>query len=236
MKKILVSLLVLISALYCFAETVVIDEEFDSDDSNLNALLVNIGDVFYETNRLSLNGSEYAKRMNDWGINGEIGRFESDEDGLFDWIEANIFGLEFGRVNTANNYVLNHSYATYKATGDAKYGNFYFKDLYGPQLNVSLFSFAFTFGSKSGFDWLKMSMDKDFTYKENRIFFDFVLEPYFSINLKHTVKVYASTEFDFPILRVRFVKDPYYEDYRVLWDWFKNDVPVSYRVGTIVFF
>lgn len=231
MKKILIALTLLFSAAFCFAETVVIEDEKGdiSVGRNPDGIVLSLGDIFYYSNRLE------SRYLPTWGFSGEAGHFKSDEDGLFDWVESDTFGLSFGKVDT-DSLSFKNGYSTFTASNDASYGNFYFKNLFGPQLNVAIVSFAFLFGTKAGFDWMKVSTNKDFTYKERRIFADFVLEPYFSVNINRMFKIYASTEWDFSIVRVRFIKDSYYDDYSVKWNWFAGDVPTSYRVGGVFFF
>lgn len=229
MKKLLVALVLLLSSVFCFAETVVIEDEKSGSslfDSKADGVLFSLGDVFYFSNRLD------ASTLPTWGGIGEVGNFKSDEDGLFDWVESETFGLSFGRVESSGKKI-NKSLS---ADGDAKYGNIFIKDVFGPQLNVAIVSFAFLFGTKAGFDWLKVSTSRNFTYKERNIFFDFVIEPYFSVNVNHMIKIYASTEWDLPLFRARFIKDSDRDVYTFQWDWFGDDVPVSYKVGAVFFF
>lgn len=221
----------MISTIFCFAETVVIEDEKSGSLFNRNSdgLEVSFGDVFYYSDRF------FEDTLPTYGFSGEVGHFKSDEDGLFDWVESDTFGLSFGKVDSYNLPIKN-GHESFLIKNDAKYGNFYFKNLFGPQLNIAIVSFACTFGSKVGFDWMKASTNKDFTYKEKRIFLDFVIEPYVSVNINHMIKIYAATEWDFSILKVRFIKNSYYGDYDAKFKWFENDIPTSYRIGAVFFF
>ena len=230
MKKKLIACVLLISTMLCFAETVVVeDEERDSVlKKDANGLVIELGEVFYNSKRLD------SWQLPAWGGSGEIGIFTSDEDGLFDWVKLNTFGLCFGRIDS-DNLAFKNSGNSFVANGDGNYGNFYVKNLSGPQLNLSIVSFAFLFGSKAGFDWLKVGGNKDFTYKERRIFVEFAVEPYVSVNISRSIKIYASTEGDLPVLRIRFMRNSYYDDYDIRWTCFKNDIPTTYNIGCVFF-
>lgn len=240
MKKIILILLLALASTFAFSETVVLSEDVKEEDNA--GLLITVGDLFYYTNRFDeyKNKNRYADDLYANGFTAEIGMFNSDEDGLFDFVSSHTFGFTAGRVNTEDNYAWNDHSISYYAGNDAKFGNIYFKDMFGPQINFFVLSAGLLFGSNVGFDWLKMDADCNFrkyeyTYKEKRLYFDFAFQPYISFNVKHIVKIVLATEFDFPIVRARFIKDAYYGDYRFRFDWFGNDVPTSYKVGAVLF-
>ena len=175
------------------------------------------------------------------GFSFEIGLFNSDEDGLFDLVTSHTFGFSSGKINTYNNYSWKDSYTSFKAGNNAKFSNFYFKDMFGPQINFFILSAGVLLGSNIGFDWLKMEADAlnikdDYIYKERRIFLDFAVQPYISVNIKRFAKIYLATELDLPVLRARFIKDSYYRDYHFSLDWFKDDIPTVYKLGVVLFF
>lgn len=241
MKKIVFCFALLFTAILGFSETRVLGG--DSEEKNDNSgLQFSVGDLFYYTERfdafddVTRNPTDlYAK-----GFSLELGFMNSDEDGIFDWVTSNTLGFSSGRVNTEDNYSWIDSNRIFSAGNDAKFHNIFLKNLFGPQINFFILSAGLLFGSNVGFDWLKMSAEgassrNDYTYKERRIFVDFAFQPYISVNLLHFLKIYLSSEFDFPILRARFIRNCY-EDYLFKFDWFDNDIPINYKVGVVLFF
>lgn len=240
MKKVFLGLVLLLSACFAYSETVILDEK--KDVVNHAGVLLDFGDVFYYTERLD-EFNNTKKNSDDLFANGftfELGLFNSDEDGLFDFVTSHTFGISGGRINTEGNYSWTERYGSFVAGNDAKFGNFYFKDLFGPQINFFVLSAGLLFGSNVGYDWMKMDAnssvpDYNYTYKENRVFFDFVFQPYIGLNVGHIVKILISSEFDYPIIRARFIKDSIYRDYHFHCDWFGNDIPTVYRIGAVIF-
>lgn len=238
MKKIVTLVGLCFACLFAFAETKVLSEK-----DNNSGLLISGGDLFYFTNRMDeySNTNRYGDELFANGFSFEVGLFNSDEDGLFDFVTSHSFGFSSGRINTMDNYSWKDSYRSFEAGNDAKFSNFYFKDLFGPQINFFLLSAGVLFGSNIGYDWLKMDAEAlnptyDYVYKERRIFVDFVIQPYFSVNIRHFVKIYLATEIDLPILRLRFIRDSYYRDYHFSCDFFKDDIPTVYKLGVVLFF
>lgn len=240
MKKIFFLLLLSLITLNCFAATVIIEEHDEWERKP--GLLVSCGDLFYYTNRLDGYTNE-ARNYDSIFANGfafEIGSFNSDEDGLIDFVSSHTFKLNFGELNSKNNFAWKDSFGFYNAGNDAHFGNFSFKDTFGLQVNFFVLSAGFMVGSNVGFDWLKMDANCneprfDYTYKERRLFLDFVTEPYISLNILHFMKIYFSTEFDFPVMRARFIRESYDRDYNFVFDFFGNDIPTVYKAGVVLF-
>lgn len=239
MKKLfLITLLLTTITSFGFTRTRVIEDEKYSSD----AIQINLGGTFYGSNRLYDYPSPKSGLLNSSSFTAEIGTFSSDEDGLIDFVSSNLFGFSTGKVDSYG-YEFYRNSVYFDSTEDAKYFNFYGKNLFGVQLNLFAISFGTTIGPKYGFDRMKQvaysEFNERFKFAENRIFLDFVLNPYVSVNLFHTVKFFLMADFDYPIFRIRFIdhtRENYKSDVVFKWDWFKNDVPVSYMAGVAVFF
>jgi len=238
MKKLLFASVLLFLAGLCFAKTNVIEDE----DENLGSFEINIGGTYYGTNRLSDFATLKPRTFNSSSFTMEFGIFKSDEDGLFDLVSANFFGFGVGKVYSDgfNFYKDSTNFVSYE---NAKHWNIYGKDLFGLQVNLFAFSVGTMIGPKYGFDRMKQTAYSEFNnqykFAENRIFLDFVLDPYVSVNLFHTVKIFLKSDIDLPVFRIRFMdysSNGYKSDTIFKWDWFKNDIPVSYMAGVAVFF
>ena len=240
MKKLLFITLAAFIAFNCFAETRVVEE---SDDYSDSALILNFGDTYYNTNRLSVYNNIHDIDLNSNGFTVEIGRFKSDEDGLFDFVSTDLLGFSAGKINSENNYSWRDNNNLFDATSNARHYTIFGKETFGLQANVFMFSFGCTFGPKYGFDWMKMNAYsprfRNYVYHENRLFLDFVVDPYISLNLKKRVKIFLKSDFDLPIFRARFVyseNEGSKSGTTFSWDWFKNDVPTTFMIGCAVFF
>lgn len=233
MKKIILFTLAIFAAFFCFAKE---DEKVDN-----KAFVINLGDTFYNTKRLN-DISGISEKLNSNGFTAELGVFGSDEDGLFDVVNFSLFGFGTGKIFDIDDYSWTNDNIFYSKDGDARYYNFYVKSTFGIQMNAIVLSLGVTTGPKIGFDAMHMdvdsSRDRNVVFHENRLFFDWVVNPYVSLNFKK-VKVFAKTDFDFPVLRVNFdyYKGNHYKsETKIDWDWFKNDIPISYMVGCAIFF
>lgn len=245
MKKIILFTLALFATVTCFAR------DRDDDDKRTNsfkfksnsdtALMINFGDTFYNTERIE----DYFSSNQIWntnGFTGEIGTFRSDEDGLFDFVQTSLFGFGGGKIFYVDNQSGCFDDIYFAGNGDPKHFNFYFKETLGLQVNAFFVSFGITTGPKAGFDWMTIPAHSEryenLTFHENRLFLDWTLNPYVSLNL-HNIKLFVKADTDFPILRIRFKYNKathYKSGTDVSWDWFKNDVPISYMIGCAIFF
>lgn len=250
MKKIILFTLALFATVTCFARNR--DDEDNGRTNSINftlntdsdtALLFNFGDTFYNTERLS-DCFKGSKTFNSNGFTGEIGTYKSDEDGLFDFVQTSLFGFGGGKIQNIDNIPCRYDNIEFLSDGNPKHYNFYFKETFGLQLNVFFVSFGVTTGPKVGYDWMKMPIrflygnNISGHFHENRVFLDWTLNPYISFNLNN-VKIFLSANSDFPVLRARFqyTKSSHYKsDTTIKWDWFKNDVPITYMVGCAIFF
>lgn len=244
MKKIILFTLALLATVSCFARG---DEESRTNSFNFTlntrsdtAIMFNFGDTFYNTKRFNdvFRDSDDNKSN---GFTGEIGTFKSDEDGLFDFIQTSTFGFGGGKIYDIDDYICHFDDINFYSDGNSRHFNFYFKDTFGLQVNVFFISFGFSTGPKIGYDWMKMegnsSIYGDVTMHENRIFLDWNIDPYISLNLNN-VKIFLKADSDFPVFRARFQYlrgDRYKSGTDIKWDWFKNDVPMTYMVGCAIF-
>lgn len=243
MKKILTLLIFMITTIFAFADTIVVnvDEKPEQNDLDFWGLSMNGGIGFYDTNRLNMydNLSANANNLQAYGWAGELGLFKSAEDDIFDIVESHHLGLAGGRVDCHDKYQWQVDNKLLSASEDASFGNFYFKDLYGVQMNALVISLGAMIGQKVGFDWMTLkgtsALSESFEYKEKRIFLDFVWQPYFSVNIKPWVKLMFSAEYDLPVFRARFVKEAGKDYYGFRWNWFRNDIPSTYSVGFVLF-
>lgn len=236
MKRLILASILLLSGL-CFAKTTVIEDNQSSD-----SLEINIGGTYYGSNRFSDFTAPKSITLNTSSFNLEIGIFKSDEDGLIDLVSGNFFGFGIGEV-LSDGYNFYDDSIGFVSTENARQWNIYGKDLFGLQVNILSLSVGFMCGPKYGFDRMTQTAlsvyNERYKYAENRIFLDFCLDPYISVNIFHTVKIFFKSDFDLPIIRLRFLNhtnEGYKSDTIFKWDWFKNDIPVSYMAGVAVFF
>lgn len=235
MKRTILSILLICGFVgaTCFAETKVVDEIKASNSH----FVINLGDTYYGTKRMSDYKFENSIHLNSNSFTMELGDFSSDEDGLFDWVNFTLLGFGFGKVNSDGNYFILDSIA-FNPESDAKHFNIYGKSTFGLQMNLFIFSLGGTIGSKFGFDHMTQDAvsyaNEDFRFTENRVFVDFAVDPYISLNVFNSVKIFFKSDFDLPVFRLRFMnhkRENYKSDTIIKWDWFKNDIPVTYMIG-----
>ncbi len=235
MKKLLLSTILLMAAGFCFAESKLFEEG--------KGFVVNAGMTYYGTERLSDLKNTESMQLQSNSFTGEIGFINSDEDGLIDFVSFNLLGFGFGEIDSKGyNFILDSS--DFSAIENAKHFNIYGKDTFGLQVNIFAFSIGATIGPKYGYDRMTQSArstlgDNKYKYIENRIFLDVVGDPYISVLLFHKLKIMFKTDFDFPIFRARFITESIDNNKgqpSVQWDWFKNDIPITYMIGAAFMF
>lgn len=246
MKKIIIFTLALFATFTCFARGDDDSGRTNSFSFTLNtdkdtALMFNIGDTFYDTERMD-DFFWGSRNFNSNGFAGEIGTFKSDEDGVLDFVQTSLFGFGGGKIQDIEKLPCRFENIEYLVDGSPKHYDFYFKETFGLQANVFFVSFGVTTGPKVGYDWMKMPARSliygNCSIHENRVFFDWTVDPYISFNLNN-VKLFVKADYDFPVLRARFqyVKGSHYKsDTSIKWDWFKDDIPATYMVGCAIFF
>lgn len=238
MKKQFLVVLLILSTCFIFAKTEVLDVD-EVEDVRKKGFLISGGDTFYYTKRLSMYSDYSSYPLYSNGFNIELGFFESDEDGFVDYVEYHTFGFSTGIVNTKNNYRWFDNTDICYSLEDAKYNNISTKELYGTQLNIFPFSVGILLGSNFGYDWMKMNSafnGREFLYREHRVYLDFVVQPYVSVNIARVVKIFIASDFDFPITRLRFIENSPFRNADFKWDWFSNDIPTTYKAGVVIFF
>lgn len=239
MKKLTITLfLFFITAGLSFAFSSFVDD----DDFSNKSFLVNVGDTYYTTERLSDFSLPRNIELHSNSFAMELGIFTSDEDGLIDFVSSDVLGFGWGKVNSEGLAFYNDSHA-FNIEEDANHFNIYGKNTFGLQINLFAFSLGATVGPKYGFDRMSQTSiyngSHSYSYAENRIFMDFAVAPYVSVNILHFVKIFFTSEFDYPIFRVRFIDSddgPVRSEGNIKWDWFKNDVPITYMIGAALFF
>lgn len=237
MKKIILTTLLLLSFGLCFAETKVIEEGKNPDN-----FVINIGEINYGTKHLSTISVPNDRELRNDSFNLEIGFFNSDEDGLLDLVSFSLFGFSCGRISS-DDFRYYWDGENLFPTDNAWNFNIYGKDTLGLQVNLLAFSLGTTIGPKYGYDRTSQKLEniagEDFKFTENRLFLDFVVDPYVSVNIMHTVKIFLKSDFDFPVFRLRFLN--YEREYKssdsdIRCDWFKNDIPITYMIGASFLF
>lgn len=234
MKKSLLAFLIIMVTGFCYAES----KLFESG----KGFVVNVGDTYYGTERLSDLKTTNSMQLQSNSFTAELGFFESDEDGLLDFVNFNLLGFGFGEIESEGYEFLKDA-DRFSVLDNAKHFNIYGKDTFGLQLNFFAFSVGATVGPKYGYDRMTQNavsvLNENMKYVENRIFLDVVADPYISVNLFHIVKVFFKTDFDFPIFRARFINEipeNHKTETNVKWDWFKNDIPITYMIGAAIMF
>lgn len=241
MKRFFTVLAFISFAGFCSA-TEILDNDWDTSTAEKSGLYLEAGYSNYVTHRLDFdhyNITDNAQPTRAFGFSGEIGTFKSPEDNLVDFVELSTFGLAHGRMGTNGKYSWLNDGEKYTADADAIYTDIYLKYIGGPQINFGLFSVGGMLGTRLGFNWMEMSTlnsKNDINkYKDNKVYFDMVLMPYVSANIADIAKLMLGADFLVPIVRARFIKEPKTEDYIFHISWFKNDLPVTFRAGIVIF-
>ena len=254
MKKLFTLIILLLSTTFAFSAVYYSESTYDSEEEvesekSSSGFKLYFADTYCNPSirlqSLKPNGDNLATN----GFTMELGKFNSDEDGLIDIISDSLFGMQFGSTNISSNssFSVNYGTKSYYPLDDGFFCTFYAKEDVGVQLNLLLVSFGATIGMRAGYDFFHYSgwtVDRRNIVDifENTFYADIVNGVYASLNLG---KLKFMCTFDvamLPIVNVNFdslVFDngKYSKNKNPVVDWFgemNNDI--SFGLSAVFFF
>ena len=254
MKKLFTLIILLFTAAFAFSDVYYSESTYDYEEEvevekSSSGFKLYFADTYCNPSirlqSLKPNGSELSTNS----FTMELGKFNSNEDGLLDIISDSLFGMQFGSTDTSKNttFSINYGSKTYYPLEEGFFGSIYAKEDIGIQVNLLLVSFGTTVGMRAGYDFFTMggcTTDRRYTVDifENTFYADIVNGFYASLNLG---KLKLMCTFDvamLPIVNVKFdslVFDNgiYTKNKNAVFDWFgETNNEISFGVSAVFFY